>query len=109
MRLSFLLGQDLNPVWIDHVQLILTESDALKDESGQVFRVYPNPAGDILYVLGEVGSTLELYNSFGQLIHRTEQEAGTTNLDLSEFPKGIYFLKAGSGSETQVIKVIRSW
>lgn len=65
--------------------------------------VYPNPAKDMLNVNG-VMTSVEVYNTVGQCLV-TKQVNGThTQIDLSGFNNGIYFLRVYNNGETAVRK-----
>lgn len=62
--------------------------------------LYPNPTDGIVH-LSEPQSTLSLYNPIGQLIANYET---TNEIDLSQLPKGIYYLELESGERKMVVK-----
>ncbi|MBK8720978.1 MAG: T9SS type A sorting domain-containing protein [Saprospiraceae bacterium] len=62
--------------------------------------LYPNPTDGILH-LSEPQSTLSLYNPIGQLIANYET---TNEIDLSQLPKGIYYLELENGERKMVVK-----
>ncbi|HAD13154.1 MAG TPA: T9SS C-terminal target domain-containing protein [Saprospirales bacterium] len=53
--------------------------------------LFPNPATDALFVYSEATSTLCLRNIFG-LVLSTHTIQGESEIDLSRYPNGIYFL-----------------
>lgn len=63
-------------------------------------RVYPNPAQEHLYIeLPDnkgAGSRLRIWNSRGRLMEEKRMVGDKHRLDLSEYPKGVYFLQWGS-------------
>lgn len=74
-----------------------------ESEFQQMFTVYPNPTKAILNIhLNQnlVINTIELYNSIGQLINRTESNAF---IDVQNLPSGTYFISVYSdkGKGTQ--------
>ncbi|MBK8720976.1 MAG: T9SS type A sorting domain-containing protein [Saprospiraceae bacterium] len=62
--------------------------------------LYPNPTDGIVH-LSEPQSTLSLYNPIGQLIANYET---TNEIDLSQLPKGIYYLELENGERKMVVK-----
>jgi hypothetical protein len=92
-----------------------TNIDELSDE-GMNFRVIPNPtAGRIKVSLKSMDKideeiTLTLTNSTGQILftYRLDQsqEDFSNELDLSYYPKGVYYLRANTPTQQQVRKVI---
>lgn len=65
-------------------------------------KVYPNPASQVLNVEGAMTS-VEIYNTVGQCL-LTKQVNGNTQIDLSDFNNGIYFLRVNNNGETAVRK-----
>ncbi|MFW5878158.1 MAG: sugar-binding protein, partial [bacterium] len=73
--------------------------------------VYPNPAGEKLFIKsGQAIDYIEIYNGMGQQIKSiNERFTGEINISLSEFNKGVYFIKAvdekGTTSISRFIKL----
>ena len=65
-------------------------------------KVYPNPASQVLNVEGLMTS-VEVYNTVGQCL-LSKQVNGNTQIDLSGFNNGIYFLRVNNNGETAVRK-----
>ena len=51
--------------------------------------IFPNPTGEKLLITGLLSGTITLYNSFGQLVFKTEIQ---NIIDISTLPAGIYFI-----------------
>jgi hypothetical protein len=64
--------------------------------------VYPNPAGDILYIEHAKGFT-NLYNSLGQPVRQVVAKGETIALDIQNLPAGVYRLESG-GQQATVVK-----
>lgn len=71
-------------------------------ELESTLKVYPNPANKYLTVEGEITS-MEVYNTVGQCM-LNKQVKGNTQIDLSEFENGLYFLRVYNNGETAVRK-----
>jgi hypothetical protein len=72
---------------------IVSSLTSLKKYENISINIYPNPTKDLLYleVLNETNfETLEIFNLQGQLIR---QEEVKTNIDVSNLPSGVYFLR----------------
>jgi Secretion system C-terminal sorting domain len=57
------------------------------------FAAYPNPAKDVVYVTGEIGSVIQIYGTNGRLVYGNNSM--TTNelmLDVSNWQEGIYII-----------------
>ena len=70
-----------------------------------LFTVYPNPVKGKLYIqssLAFANEKKELYNSLGQLLFTTNPDSYREIIDMTAYPKGIYYLKC----EHQVVKVV---
>ena len=65
-------------------------------------KVYPNPASEVLNVEGSMTS-FEIYNTVGQCL-LSRQVNGSTQIDLSGFNNGIYFLRVYNNGESIVRK-----
>jgi hypothetical protein len=75
-------------------------------------RIYPNPTKGLLSVeinnlSEEVKGEYLLHNMAGQLIKKEEATPGTTLLDLSGQPPGIYLLLIRLNNETVTWKIIK--
>jgi hypothetical protein len=69
-------------------------------------KVYPNPVKDILIIEQEVIEyrVLSLYSMQGEMVRRFELNQTRKQIDLSDLPSGMYFLK--SDNETNIFKKI---
>lgn len=65
--------------------------------------VYPNPTTGGIKIELDKENTVMLFNAHGQIIIEIVLREGTSEIDLSPFAKGIYFLRIGSRS----IKVVK--
>jgi hypothetical protein len=59
------------------------------------FVIYPNPTDGIITVVTKNKTFLEVYNALGERIQSLQTDTIHTTIDLNEFTKGIYFVKAG--------------
>lgn len=101
--------------WVTGAQLI-----ALECESGlavpnplpvqNLFSVFPNPSsGKMEITLREKpapGCTLEMYDCVGRMVKTMAINASSTTADLSDQPKGIYFLKLLTAQGSVVQKIV---
>jgi len=70
------------------------------------FLIYPNPASDIIYIEAPEklkDAIFQLYNINGSIIYQME---GAKTIQVSQFAKGLYFLKAIAGGKTLTIKKV---
>ncbi len=73
-------------------------------------KVYPNPANDKLIIsTSNKGKEIkaELLNIQGQKMWAGVIQEKTV-IDVSSFPKGVYFLKVNNGEEVFVRKIIKN-
>lgn len=57
---------------------------------------YPNPTTGRIFYQSKTDESLQINNTAGQLLKTIKVTKGTNQIDISEFPKGVYFLKAGA-------------
>ena len=65
-------------------------------EMPQVF-AYPNPCTGSLYIINENAERIELYNLNGQLLEMVNNGDTHVNLNMQQYPAGLYLLKVGNG------------
>jgi hypothetical protein len=88
-----------------------TGIDELKENN--LFRVSPNPtSGKIDITITKPGKqdyVIELLNNHGELLlsHKYEHSKTVLQLNISQYPSGIYFLRYNSGNESTMVKMIR--
>ena len=67
-----------------------------------IIRVYPNPSNGIFHIDGEM-ENIKVFNTMGQIVLQSKNN----EIDLSSYPKGIYYLKLknvyGAISEQKVV------
>jgi len=65
--------------------------------------IYPNPASDMLHIIGLQKETVgRIYNTSGQMIFSSEIEAEIGEVNVSGLPSGLYILKMNIGDEILV-------
>ena len=73
----------------------------IKEETGAIENVYPNPTSGNLKINMKSTEELLIYNSLGQLVVEQRVYQGDNHLYLQHLPRGIYILRSNS----QVFKV----
>ncbi|MBN4073039.1 T9SS type A sorting domain-containing protein, partial [Crocinitomix catalasitica] len=80
------------------------------EELSQYFEMYPNPTDGAFQIKTNteefIGQTLFITNAVGQVILTSTIQKQTTNIDLSSFETGIYFVSVGD-KNTNIGKVIK--
>ncbi len=66
--------------------------------------VYPNPARDMISVYGmdQPGSTITFYDMVGKEIQSLQLEGLNTQLDISDFEKGVYLYNISTAGNVNV-------
>ncbi len=70
--------------------------------------VYPNPTNGLAQVEIQENCTLKIFNSIEVLISTRELTSGLNQIDLSNFPSGIYFLEGKSENKIYIGKLIKN-
>ena len=89
----------------------LSISTSLSNYNRDAFTIYPNPSNGKFeiknYNAKLADSNLEIFNVMGEKINYTETIKQTADvIDISDFPKGIYFLKIYSAQKLRTEKVV---
>ena len=74
-------------------------------------RVYPNPVTDQVTIdtsSSMQSACLSLYNAIGQVLIRQQLVPGITQINLSHYGRGIYYVKVLSGQTTHLVKMIKN-
>ena len=73
-------------------------------------KIYPNPSKGVFTITGlKNGSDIDVYNCIGQIIQHTnftKQTGSAYSIDISRYPKGIYFLKMINDGQVQTSQLI---
>ncbi len=69
--------------------------------------VFPNPSnGQFTLALSNEKGFVEIYNSIGKLVYQSEIRNPKSEMDLSNQPKGMYFVRFYAGLKMQTEKII---
>jgi hypothetical protein len=98
-------------LWVDDVTVTLPTGveEALGKEND--LEIYPNPSNGNFSITPKVNhnklQTVEIYNIVGKLIYsETIKNRSTFNINISQSPKGIYFVKFNDGEKITTEKII---
>ena len=102
-------GRDLSPVGF--IELEPNDSFCMatpveERAGGRDLQIFPNPASQTFSILKEKKRLLflEIINQYGQIVFSKEIEDKILEINVSEWPQGIYFIK--EKNSTQVFKVV---
>ncbi|MGC8823224.1 MAG: T9SS type A sorting domain-containing protein [Bacteroidales bacterium] len=108
VKFAFLLAQTADVVYIDDVSFVEdtgnTGGTAVKTAKQANFKVYPNPAHNVLYVNVKAGKEIKIYNVTGSLVLSKLATANNERIDISSLPAGVYFIQADGRTEKLMIK-----
>jgi hypothetical protein len=80
------------------------------EDNSFTFSVFPNPSNGKFTISFKNGyfNTIEIYNLIGERVFIKDgiKEQSSETIDLSNFPKGIYFIKINDGEKTHTEKVV---
>lgn len=77
-------------------------SSGINNYEKPIFKIYPNPSTGIINVRGFQIQEIEVIDYTG----RTIKYSGTLTIDLTEYPKGIYFIKVTSTEGVITRKIV---
>jgi hypothetical protein len=107
-----LVSQVGSTLIIDEVQLKSEQLNTAlnKDLNNDLFRVFPNPASDKLYIKQNhqiQSGTFQLYDIYGKLTLQTSINYQFESMNISQLPEGIYFYMIESNAnESTTGKII---
>lgn len=78
------------------------------DFAAKNFSAYPNPVNDILNIqANENISSVSIFNVLGQQVYQSNIDATSSQIDMSQYTSGAYFVKVNIGGTEGTVKVIR--
>ena len=86
------------------IRTLSSDSFSVNNDVEQELNIYPNPSKRIINVLPKIDNSIEskIYNIVGVEIKRFK---GSTNIDISDLPAGIYYIKTKKGQSKRFIKL----
>jgi hypothetical protein len=109
--LTTFVGSDLK---IDEMyfksQAIITGINPLTGENNNLISIFPNPSNGKFQIksIGTDVRKLEIYDGLGKVIYSNSKINGqeSNEVDLSTYPKGIYFVKIFDGVKIYMEKIV---
>ncbi len=94
--------------WIDDITFprscyITKVEEVVKQKANDI---YPNPTNGSFNIELAEESNVTVFNALGQVVRHLEKAAGNQQIDLSEAPKGLYFVRIQSGNNVEITKLI---
>jgi hypothetical protein len=78
-----------------------------KGEYQEAVSVYPNPTSGNITVKSNINkSSIEIYNMLGEKMYNSKINSEIKDIDFSNKPKGIYFIKIYAGEKIQIEKIV---
>ena len=97
------LDNNLASSWIASNTLALPEN-----EIGSQIDIYPNPTSDLITITSKIEmSKIEIFDLEGRIIQSIEEKSKMNSIDLSQYSKGIYFLKIAENNKSVIRKIIK--
>lgn len=81
--------------------------EALAETTPSDLFIYPNPVSDLLYVLSQPNTRINIYDIYGRLVLSQEQHDRNGQIDISNLNNGIYFLKSTNAKGIHTGSTIR--
>lgn len=95
-------------LWVDDVTVTLPVG--INDlEASNDFVVFPNPSKGVFTIQQNVftkTTTVEVLNLLGERVYSSSANKQSQRIDLSNAPKGVYFVKLTDGTKSKVKKVV---
>ncbi len=82
------------------------EMSGVDDRSGE-FNLYPNPAGNYTKLFAPQGTTVEIYNTNGQLVKKLKTTGQITTIDISDLQAGVYILKLNNNQSINTLRLLK--
>ena len=104
----FLVGQSQSIIKTG-VGGIVTSNEANKLSTHSAFKVYPNPSNGLFNIEGFqlLKTQLEVFDFAGKLVYENKYFSKSTQLDLSIYPDGLYFLKLTTAHGMHTYKIAK--
>jgi len=86
---------------------IATSTSKMETKESPLFRVYPNPSAQYIFVEGEDMQEVTIQDMLGQMVLKKETEASLVPFDMTEQPAGLYVAKVRTSSHTYSYKFLK--
>jgi hypothetical protein len=107
---SFYLQRTTNTmITVDVIPNTVTGINEINSKRSNL-ELFPNPANDIItveYSSFAKGETISVYDIQGQLLLQQPMQKAKTNIDISAWVKGVYFIKVKTANGMEVSKIVK--
>lgn len=79
--------------------------NSIADQELNSYKMYPNPATDMLTIESDINSNWKLFDQRGQLVINQSIITGSNHIDLSQLASGIYFAQIEGSSKASKLVV----
>jgi hypothetical protein len=89
------------------VGAVVTSNKKIASINEQAYKIYPNPSNGIFNIESPIfaESEIEVYDVASNMIYKNNLTNKLTQLDLTKFSSGLYFLKITSGNKYFTCKI----
>jgi len=96
-------------VWVVRAVFGTTDTQtSVQELTTNNWSVYPNPAVNTVAVRNaEIGSTIEIFNNLGQLVHSEIVNSNNVTINIAEYNTGIYTLKNTSNETVSSQSIVK--
>ena len=96
-----------NRFFMDNVMIAGQNIVAIQEATTFHTHIYPNPTKGIFSIRTDVDDLeVAIYSTLGKLIWKEKISGGLEQINLSQQPKGIYFVKLKSGNKIEQRKLV---
>lgn len=87
--------------------LVLGNTTSTNEQKENSILIYPNPVANLIHIQGLSPSTIELYNTSGQLLEKRESAGNDEQFNLAEFASGFYYFNIKNAEQNYTYKVVK--
>ena len=93
-------------IYIDDISVMLTSVLSTKNTSLNNVKVFQNKAAQVLEVTGLKNGDVTIYNCIGEIVKASNSKSDASQIDISDMPTGVYFVRISLGGKTKTEKII---
>ena len=87
--------------------LVLGNTTSTNEQRENSILIYPNPVANLIHLQGLPPSTIELYNTSGQLLEKRKSAGNYEQFNLAEFVSGVYYFNIKNAEQNFTYKVVK--